>query len=217
MLAAISARCMRSEFGASIDPELLEEPHAESVTFAAGFKVRAVDGVVRGDAAEDIEIAGFAGSGEPLDAVFVGARLEAEKFGDAAVEFADGIGIENFVFESEAIPFPAPFGAAAQVALAIERNDSGVVEGRRIVRGGGMRGVMVDRNNARFRKHAQRDRQVGAGRQRPRQRDVVDLGGTDAGDAAGRSRWRFRASRPGLWTARELRFLDGRGDAAVLE
>jgi hypothetical protein len=91
--------------------------------------------------------------------MFVGLRLKAEKFGDAPVEFADGIRVEDFLFENKPIPFPAPLGAATQIAFTIEGDDDGVLEWRRQVSRCGVGCVVVDRNYTRFREHAQCDRQ----------------------------------------------------------
>ncbi len=78
-----------------------------------------------------------------------------------------------------------------------------------------MRRMMIDRDDAGFRKHAQRDRQRRTGRQRSGQRYIVDIFRRDSGDAqAGRDRGFGEAT--GLRTARELGFFDGGGDAAVL-
>jgi hypothetical protein len=72
----------------------------------------------------------LAGHREPLNAVLVGAGSHAEKFGDVSVEFGDGIGIEDFFFEGQGVACSAPFGAATQVAFAIERDDGRFFEGR---------------------------------------------------------------------------------------
>src|SRR5580698_4024542 len=94
--------------------------------------------------AKHVDVAGFSRGGEPLDTMFIGARVEAEKLGDAAIEFADGIRIENFIFEREPVPFPAPLGATAQVTLAIERDDDGVLKWRGQISSGRMGRVMID-------------------------------------------------------------------------
>ena len=84
-----------------------------------------------------------AGGGEPLDFVFVGVRLEAEQFGDAAVQIADGIRIVHLGFEFQTVALAAIARAAAEIAGAVEGQHSGVVETRGVVRGGGMRGLML--------------------------------------------------------------------------
>ena len=148
--------------------------------------------------------------------MFVGARLKAEELGDAAVEFADGIGIEDFLFEGEAVPFPAPLAAAAQIAFAIERDDRGVLEWRGEVRSRGVGGVMIDGDHARFGEHAQCDRQGRAGRQRSGERYVVDVCGADAGDAQA-CRYGVLGQAAGLGSAGQFRFFDRGGDLAIFD
>ena len=87
-----------------------------------------------------------------------------------------------------------------------------------------MRGMMIDRNDARFREHAQRDRQGRTGRQRTGERDIVDISGRDSGHAQTRSDGGLR-QRPGsacgsVWFLRWRRrsrpsLIDGGGRVAA--
>ena len=87
-------------------------------------------------------------SGEPLHAMLVGARAEAEELGHASIKFADRIRIEDFFFERERVACPAPFRAAAQIAFAIERDHRRFFEGGDEVGGCSVGGVVIDRNDA---------------------------------------------------------------------
>ena len=116
------------------------------------------------------------GHREPLHAVLVGACPQAQEVGDMTVEFGDGIGIENFFFERQGVAFAVPARAAAQIAFAIEHDDSRLFKRRGVESSRGVGFVMIDGIDLRFGEDAERGCQCGAGGQRTRQRDVIDIG-----------------------------------------
>ncbi len=68
----------------------------------AGIEVRAVNARTVADNLEkEIAIGRLARSRHPLDLVFIRAGGEAEQVGDTAIDIAQGIGIEEFMFEFE--------------------------------------------------------------------------------------------------------------------
>ena len=119
----------------------------------ARLEIRLIDGSGLKDLRERARVSRFARRRQPLHAVFVGARLHSEQFRHASVELADRIRIENLFFERDAVPFAAPFAAAAQVARPVQCDHRRIFEGRRQVSRGCVRRVVVDRDHARFREH----------------------------------------------------------------
>ena len=75
--------------------------------------------------------------------MLVGVGVEAEQFGDAAVEVAERIGEILLLLEGQARAASLPARAAAEIAAAVEREHGGFVEGRRVVCRGGVRQVML--------------------------------------------------------------------------
>ncbi len=186
------------------------------MTLATGIEVRLIDRKTLGDRPEDLLVARFACGREPLHAMLVGAPLKAQEFSDAAIEFANRIGVKDFFFEREPLPFPAPFAAATQIAFAVERDHCGVFKGRREPGRRRVGRVVVDGDHSRFREHAERDRERRTRRQRPRQSYVVYIFRPDACDAETRLDG-CRGEPPRLRASRQLRFFDCGRYAVVLQ
>ena len=73
------------------------------------------------DVEEELLEAVVAADREPLHFVLVGARLEAEQLGDAAVEIAERIGEVLLLIERHLRAARLPARAAAEIAAAVER------------------------------------------------------------------------------------------------
>jgi hypothetical protein len=148
--------------------------------------------------------------------MFVGSALKSQKFRDPTVQFTDRVGIENLFFESEPLPFPTPFAATTEIALAIERDYCGAFEGRRQPSRSGMGGMVIDGNHSGFGEHSQGDRERRAWRQGPGKSYEVDVFRDKACyakagfDGGGREASRLRPPR-------QLRLFDRGRNAAVLD
>ncbi len=95
---------------------------------------------VQEEAAETI----VAGAGEPLDFVLVGAGVEAQELGDAAVEIAERIGEVLLLLDGQARAAGVPARAAAEIAAAVEGQHGGLLERRNVIGRGSVGQVMLD-------------------------------------------------------------------------
>ena len=172
------------------------------------------------DLEEEIAIAAVAGDREPLDLVLVRVGVEAEQFGDAAVEIAEGIGRILFLLERHVRAACLPARAAAEIAAAIERQHCGLVERRGIVSRRGVREVVLHDHDAAVGKlRAQFQVQIGL-RNGADDGDGVHLFGLGAGEMKaggdGVLRHLVEAAPVGA-AADEFRFFHGGDQLAVLE
>src|SRR5262249_37777317 len=136
-----------------LQSEPFVEPAAETAVPDAFAAVeRTVDtrtGIARTeDLQEEAAEAAISGHGQPLDLVFVGLRMEAEKFRHPAIEIADGIGEILLLLDGERGAGGAPEGSTAEIASAVERQHGGFVERRGVIRRGRMRQVVLDDEDA---------------------------------------------------------------------
>ena len=192
---------------------------------ALGAEEGAVEARTRVRQAEDFEeqiaITAVAADGEPLHLVLVHIGVEAQQFGDAAVEIAERIGGVLLVFERHARAARLPARAAAEVAAAVEREDRGFFERRGVVGRGGVRQVVIEHHDAALGEaRAQLEVEIGFG-DGAHDGHRIHLFGPRRPPVPGTWRWNAPAelavAAPVRAAAYELGFLDGGDQLAVFE
>ncbi len=173
----------------------------------------------REDLEKQVVEAVVSGSRQPLDLVLVGVRFEAQQFRYPPVQVTQRVRIVELLFERQPAAARAPARPAAEIAGPVQRNHGGLLERRGIVRGGGVRRVVLDQHDLAPGKRVaelQVRERLGAAGERPHDGHAVHLPGLDAGHAqAGVDG--LRRQFAGLKTPRDFLLLDGGDQLTVLQ
>ena len=116
------------------------------------------------------------GGGQPLDLVFIRSGVESEQLRHAAVQIAERIRIIQILFQVQLVAGSAPARGGTKIAIAIERQNRGLLERRRIIRRRRVRRVMLHHEHLGIRK-LRAQGEMNLLRERTHQGDAVHIGG----------------------------------------